>query len=162
MKRFPESSRARPLALAAAMLIVPLPGGQLWYVDVQDPNCATGTGGPLDPFCTIASALLAAANGDTIFIAPGTYPERLVVGKNLALIGTGGAVVTLVDGNQLGTVLQVTAGVTASVDGLTLTDGRGAFGGGVNNAGGPLGQPTRFVVGVAFNPNGRNLNGQVA
>jgi methionine synthase / methylenetetrahydrofolate reductase (NADH) len=36
------------------------------------------------------------------------------------------------------------------------------FNGGVTNAGKPLGQPTRFVVGVAFNPNGRNLPGQVA
>jgi homocysteine S-methyltransferase len=36
------------------------------------------------------------------------------------------------------------------------------FNGGVNNAGMPLGRPTRFTVGVAFNPNGRNLAGQVA
>ena len=34
--------------------------------------------------------------------------------------------------------------------------------GGLNNAGLSLGRPTRFVVGVAFNPNGRNLAGQVA
>ena len=36
------------------------------------------------------------------------------------------------------------------------------FNRGVNNAGMPLGRPTRFTVGVAFNPNGRNLPGQVA
>jgi homocysteine S-methyltransferase len=36
------------------------------------------------------------------------------------------------------------------------------FNSGVNNAGQPLGRPTRFVVGVAFNPNTRNLAGQVA
>ncbi len=36
------------------------------------------------------------------------------------------------------------------------------FNAGVNNAGQPLGRPTRFVVGVAFNPNTRNLAGQVA
>jgi homocysteine S-methyltransferase len=35
------------------------------------------------------------------------------------------------------------------------------FNAGVNNAGASLGRPTRFVVGVAFNPNGRNLCGQV-
>ena len=33
---------------------------------------------------------------------------------------------------------------------------------GVNNAGQSLGRPTRFAVGVAFNPNTRNLSGQVA
>lgn len=36
------------------------------------------------------------------------------------------------------------------------------FNDGVNNAGMPLGRPTRFTIGVAFNPNGRNLTGQVA
>ena len=35
------------------------------------------------------------------------------------------------------------------------------FNRGVNNAGMPLGKPTRFTIGVAFNPNGRNLSGQV-
>ncbi len=38
----------------------------------------------------------------------------------------------------------------------------GKFNGGVTNAGQPLGRRTRFTVGVAFNPNGRNLAGQVA
>ncbi len=38
----------------------------------------------------------------------------------------------------------------------------GKFNQGVNNAGMPLGRRTRFTVGVAFNPNGRNLAGQVA
>jgi homocysteine S-methyltransferase len=36
------------------------------------------------------------------------------------------------------------------------------FNTGVNNAGMPLGRRTRFTIGVAFNPNGRNLVGQVA
>lgn len=38
----------------------------------------------------------------------------------------------------------------------------GKFNTGVNNAGMPIGRPTRFTIGVAFNPNGRNLAGQVA
>jgi homocysteine S-methyltransferase len=38
----------------------------------------------------------------------------------------------------------------------------GKFNRGVNNAGMALGRRTRFTVGVAFNPNGRNLPGQVA
>jgi methionine synthase / methylenetetrahydrofolate reductase(NADPH) len=37
----------------------------------------------------------------------------------------------------------------------------GKFNTGVNNAGMPIGRPTRFTIGVAFNPNGRNLAGQV-
>jgi homocysteine S-methyltransferase len=35
------------------------------------------------------------------------------------------------------------------------------FNRGVNHAGMPLGKPTCFTIGVAFNPNGRNLAGQV-
>jgi methionine synthase / methylenetetrahydrofolate reductase(NADPH) len=35
------------------------------------------------------------------------------------------------------------------------------FNNGVNNGGQPLGKRTRFTVGAAFNPNGRNLAGQV-
>jgi homocysteine S-methyltransferase len=38
----------------------------------------------------------------------------------------------------------------------------GKFNQGMNNAGMPLGRRTRFTIGVAFNPNGRNLAGQVA
>jgi homocysteine S-methyltransferase len=38
----------------------------------------------------------------------------------------------------------------------------GKFNQGVNNAGISLGRPTQFTIGVAFNPNGRNLPGQVA
>jgi homocysteine S-methyltransferase len=36
------------------------------------------------------------------------------------------------------------------------------FNAGTNNSGIPLGGRTRFTIGVAFNPNGRNLPGQVA
>jgi homocysteine S-methyltransferase len=36
------------------------------------------------------------------------------------------------------------------------------FNRGVNNAGMSLGRRTRFTIGVAFNPNGRNLAGQIA
>jgi homocysteine S-methyltransferase len=38
----------------------------------------------------------------------------------------------------------------------------GKFNSGVNNAGMSLGRRTRFTIAVAFNPNGRNLAGQVA
>ena len=71
------------LALAAFL--------QDWYVDIQDANCGTGTGTtPVDPFCNIMDAVTAAADGDTIHIAPGTYLENVVLDKDLTLIGTGG------------------------------------------------------------------------
>jgi homocysteine S-methyltransferase len=37
----------------------------------------------------------------------------------------------------------------------------GKFNSGVTNIGAPLGEKTHFTIGVAFNPNGRNLPGQV-
>ena len=54
-----------------------------WYVDVNDPNCANGSGGPTDPFCTITRAINAAIKGDRILIAPGTYNEHLDFQKGL-------------------------------------------------------------------------------
>lgn len=38
---------------------------------------------------TISSAIEAAADGDTILIAPGTYVEHLEIGKDLAIVGQG-------------------------------------------------------------------------
>ncbi len=105
------------------------------YVDVNAPNCATGTGQPTDPFCNINDALLVAQSGDTIHIAPGTYVENLVLGQDVNLIGTGGAPVTIVDGNQAGSVVTVQSSAVADITGLTLTNGKGSNGGGINGMG---------------------------
>ena len=70
--------------------------------------------------------------GDTIRIAPGTYIENVVVGIDLDLIGTGGASVTTVDGGAAGSVVMIPAAVTVMIDGLTLTNGTAAEGGGIN------------------------------
>ena len=77
----------------------------------------------------INTAIGEAAAGDTIRVAAGTYTSAtasglVVVTKNLALTGAGASDVTL-DGNGLGTVLTVDAGVTATVKGFTITGGTG-------------------------------------
>jgi hypothetical protein len=97
----------------------------------------------------INTAIGEAAAGDTIRVAAGTYTSAtasglVVVTKDLALTGAGASGVTL-DGNGLGTVLTVDAGVTATVKGFTITGGTGTAttssgvpaqaGGGVLNAG---------------------------
>ena len=74
------------------------------YVD--DGNCpGPGSGTLGDPFCTIQAAIDAAnsAGGDTIFVAAGTYNERVIINKPLTLQGENRDT-TIIDG----------AGMTAS------------------------------------------------
>ena len=122
---------AKRTLLAACLTMVTPAFAADWHVDVNHPACPTGTGGPLDPFCTIQEAVLAASAGDTIRIAPGTYFENVLIDKDLNLIGTGGDSLSIVDGASSGSVVVVAANVVATLDGLTLTQGSAASGGGL-------------------------------
>lgn len=62
--------------------------------------------GPDGTHATIGSALAAAAPGDTVRVAPGTYRERLVVGRPVVLVGEGWPVL---DGGGEGHVVEATA-----------------------------------------------------
>jgi hypothetical protein len=93
------------------------------YVDVNYAGCATGTGTQADPFCSISTAVAAAVAGDTIHIGPGTYVENVIIDKDLTLIGTGGELVTIIDGFQSGSVVTVQAGLVVDIQDLTLTNG---------------------------------------
>ena len=101
-----------------------------WYVDDAG-DCSNGDGSQGNPFCLIMDAVGLASNGDTIFIAPGTYFENLVLNKDLLLIGTGGGGVTIVDGMQNGSVLTIAADASTEVAGLTVTNGLALRGGGI-------------------------------
>ena len=80
----------------------------------------------------IQRAVNIAAAGDIINIEPGTYAGPVDITQNLALAGAGASAVTISGG---GPVISVAAGVTASVDGVTVTGGSASGGGGVDNAG---------------------------
>ena len=91
--------------------------GQTLFVD--DDNLA----GPWDgtqehPFSNITTALLSALDGDTIFVCNGTYNERLNVTKQIMLQGQN-MHATIIDGNQTGEVIQITAS-KANVSGFTI------------------------------------------
>jgi hypothetical protein len=70
--------------------------GTTRYVD--DNTCpATGNGTPASPFCRIQDAICAAVSGDTVSVAPGTYPEAVRMRPGVSLISQGGAGVTTIN-----------------------------------------------------------------
>lgn len=106
------------------------------YVDKTSPNCVAADGSQAAPFCTIQQALGVAASGDTIRVAPGTYVENLTWPvRNVELVGTAGAAVTIVDGNGAGSVVVIPVGATATIDGVTLSNGTATVGAGVFSQG---------------------------
>jgi hypothetical protein len=78
-----------------------------WYVDGRHPLCVTGNGTPERPFCRIVDAQRAARDGDTIYIAAGTYLENLVIDKDLRLVGARGPERTRIDGGCRDRVIDV-------------------------------------------------------
>ncbi len=111
----------------------------VWFVD--DDSCpGTGNGSEFDPFCSIQIAIDVAADGNEIFVEPGTYFETIdFLGKQITLRSTGGPEVTIIDGTGLGPVSVVTCnsgeGSGTLLDGFTITGGASARGGGMFNNG---------------------------
>jgi len=99
----------------------------------------------------IVSAINAAQNGDTIFVAPGAYYEKLSFGsKQLSMRSVGGASVTYIDGNgQNGTLLAVNGGQGASsvIDGFTFWYAQGGYALYIQNAS-PTVRNCRFLFNV--------------
>lgn len=106
---------------------------------------------------TVTAALVAAAAGDEIWVAAGTYPEHIKINKEVALYGgfRGDEIargqrdwssnITILDGGGgdppppplSGTVVQVISnlGPATRLDGFTVTGGHGINGGGIQIVG---------------------------
>lgn len=99
------------------------------------------------PVCTVGSGsgpdygtIQAAVNDSgctTINVAGGTYTENLYITRSLALMGGYNAAFTgrtpgdsIIDGDRLDSVIVITGGAAATIDGFTITGGDGSPNGG--------------------------------
>ncbi|MEW6747859.1 MAG: right-handed parallel beta-helix repeat-containing protein [Planctomycetota bacterium] len=82
-------------------------------------------------FASIQTAIDAAADGDTILVAPGTYQENLRYGgRSITVKSETGARATVVDGGLQGSVVRFDSGEgpESVLEGFTLTRGSGTTG----------------------------------
>lgn len=94
-------------------------------------------------FSTIQAAVAAAADGDVIVVAPGTYGETVNLrGKDIELRSSGGPKVTILDGALIPeSQIRADSGETATIRGFTFRNGRGTYAcacGGCTVAGGAI------------------------
>jgi parallel beta-helix repeat protein/predicted outer membrane repeat protein len=85
-------------------------------------------------YTTIAAAVSAAIDGDTIYIESGTYNEHdIIIDKNLTLIGQD-QINTIIDAQTLGRIFYI-RGYTVTIQSLTLKNGKenNDFGGAIYN-----------------------------
>ena len=95
---------------------------------------------PLD-YPTIQQGIIAAVEGDTVLVQPGTYVENIdFIGKNITVASlflttqdTTYISQTIIDGNQNGSVVTFENGEdsTAVLSGFTITNGNATYGGGI-------------------------------
>ncbi len=116
----------RPLLKAAANAVG---SAALAFAFALSAEAQTTIRVPLN-YPTIQAAINAAANGDTVLVAPGTYVENInFSGKAITVTSEGGPEVTLIDGNQADSVVKFISaeGRSSVLSGFTVLNGRSGF-----------------------------------
>jgi len=91
-------------------------------------------------YSTIQGGIDAAAHGDTVLVAPGTYIENIdFKSKAITVTSRSGPNVTVIDGNQADTVVSLSV-INMSygcqkINGFTITNGYASQGGGIETPG---------------------------
>jgi parallel beta-helix repeat protein/predicted outer membrane repeat protein len=82
---------------------------------------------------TIQDAINASSTGDTVSVAEGTYYENILFPgntTNITLVSENGPESTVIDGGNNGSVVTFAAGINATLDGFTITNGSTSENGG--------------------------------
>ena len=96
-------------------------------IDADEPECVTIHVPADQP--TIQAGIDAAIDGNLVFVAPGTYVENIVLlDKSIRVQSEAGADVTVIDGNQMGSVVTLSGfgSEEAIIEGFTLRNGSGS------------------------------------
>jgi len=71
---------------------------------------------------TIQNGINAAANGDTVLVAPGTYIETITIDKSITLVSSGGPLVTIIDPPAVEYYLVSIEASNVVLNGFTITN----------------------------------------
>ena len=99
-----------------------LPIGNMVFVDVSYGNNTLATSDPTRyPFLTIGSALNNVSAGQTVFVRPGTYNEKITMPAGVALRGANTQTVTVQQLNTTSNTTLLTMGSNCRVEDMTFT-----------------------------------------
>jgi hypothetical protein len=108
-------------------------------------------------YSTIQAAINAAVSGDTVLVSPGIYLENIsFVGKAITVESEAGPAATIIDGNNVGTVVSFNSGETSNsvFQGFTVRNGSADFGAGMTMA-----AASPIIVGNVFSNNAQGDGG---
>ena len=108
-----------------------------WYVDWQAGNDEYNCMSPETPCKTIFHAIELASSGDSILVAAGRYPSDLSIDFDLTIIGSTRHPGTFIIGSGVGAAVITipNANTVVTLSNLTITNGQGQYGGGINTSG---------------------------